>query len=74
MKRARNLSPEEELRTAWGELSNAWRRFDEAADPELVESCVYRINAEKALCDYLFRTVKRRCTNGDFSDILSYRQ
>ena len=70
MKRKKELSPEQELRMAWGELSNAWRRFDEAADPELVESCVYRINAEKALCNYLFRTVKRRSV----SDILYYRQ
>ena len=70
MKRKKELSPEQELRMAWGELSNAWRRFDEAADPELVESCVYRISAEKALCNYLFRTVKRRSV----SDILYYRQ
>ena len=70
MKRKKELSPEQELRMAWGDLSNAWRRFDEAADPELVESCVYRISAEKALCNYLFRTVKRRRV----SDILYYRQ
>ncbi len=74
MKRTAKFSPEEELRMAWGELSNAWRRFDEAVDPELVESCAYRINAEKALCDYLFRAVKKRCTNGAFSDMLFYRQ
>lgn len=49
---------ETELRTAWGELSSAYQRLDEAADPALVEACVYRISAEKALCDYLFRTVK----------------
>lgn len=61
---------ESELRTAWGELYNAYQRLDAAEDPALVESCVYRISAEKALCDYLLRTVKKRCTNGASSGIL----
>ncbi len=61
---------ETELRAALGELSGAYQRLDEAEDPALVEACVYRISAEKALCDYLFRTVKKHCTNGASSGIL----
>lgn len=68
--RERNLSVETELQQAYGALSSAWRRFNEAADPALVEACVYRISAEKALCDYLFRVVKKDCTNENFSGIL----
>ena len=30
-----------ELQLAQGELSLAYRQFDQATDPELVESCVY---------------------------------
>ena len=29
-------------------------------DPELVESCVYQINADKARCNYLIRAIKAR--------------
>ena len=61
---------ETELRAALGELYGAYRRLDAAEDPALVEACVYRISAEKALCDYLLRTAKKRCTNGASSGIL----
>ena len=47
-----------ELLEAQGELALAYRRFDRAVDPELVESCVYHINAVKARCNYLIRTIK----------------
>lgn len=50
-----------ELRTAQGELSLAYRQFDLATDPELVESCVYQISAAKARCNYLIRAIKARC-------------
>ena len=49
-----------ELREAQGELSLASRRFDQAVDPELVESCVYQISAVKARCNYLIRAIKAR--------------
>lgn len=49
-----------ELREAQGELSLAYRRFDQAVDPELVESCVYQISAVKARCNYLIRAIKAR--------------
>ncbi len=50
-----------ELRAAQGELSLAYRQFDLATDPELVESCVYQISAAKARCNYLIRAIKARC-------------
>lgn len=47
-----------ELKSAQGELSLAYRQFDQAVDPELVESCVYHISAVKARCNYLIRAIK----------------
>ena len=49
-----------ELQRAQGELTLAYRQFDLAVDPELVESCVYHINAVKARCNYLIRSIKER--------------
>ena len=48
-----------ELLEAQGELALAYRRFDRAVDPELVESCIYHISAVKARCNYLIRTIKQ---------------
>ena len=50
----------EELHHAQGELSLAYRQFDQAVDLELVESCVYQISAVKARCNYLIRAIKKR--------------
>ena len=50
-----------ELQTAQGDLAQAYRRFDQAVDPELVESCVYEISAVNARCNYLIRAIKARC-------------
>ena len=55
------LALKAELQEAQGELSLAYRRFDQALDPELVESCVYQISAAKARCNYLIRAIKARC-------------
>lgn len=49
-----------ELLDAQGELALAYCRFDQAVDPELVESCVYQISAVKARCNYLIRAIKAR--------------
>ena len=49
-----------ELLDAQGELALAYRQFDQAVDSELVESCVYQINAVKARCNYLIRMIKER--------------
>ena len=51
----------QELSAAQGELSQAYRQFNEAVDPELVESCVFQISAAKARCNYLIRAIKARC-------------
>ena len=54
------LALKSELQEAQEELSLAYRRFDQALDPELVESCVYQISAVKARCNYLIRAIKAR--------------
>jgi len=53
------IALKEELQLAQGELSLAYRQFDQATDPELVESCVYQISAVKARCNYLIRAIKK---------------
>lgn len=50
------------LQAAQEELVWAYRQFDEAVDPELVESCCYQISAVKARCNYLLRAIKDRTT------------
>ena len=50
-----------ELQEAQDQLALAYRRFNQAVDPELVESCVYQISADKARCNYLLRAIKARC-------------
>ena len=49
-----------ELQSAQGDLSLAYRQFDQAVDPELVESCIYQIKAEKARCNYLIRATNTK--------------
>lgn len=51
---------QEEFQQAQGDLALAYRQFDQALDPELVEACVYQISAEKARCNYLLRAIKER--------------
>ena len=58
------IAPKEELQSAKGDLSLAYRKFDQAVDPELVESCIYQIKAEKARCNYLIRAIKERSPEG----------
>ena len=57
------LSLQAELRSAQLELACAYRQFNQAVDPELVESCVYQISAVKARCNYLIRAIKERTPN-----------
>ena len=49
-----------ELLEAQGDLAQAYRQFNQALDPELVESCIYQISAAKARCNYLIRAIKER--------------
>jgi len=48
------------LEAAREDLFLAYQDFDHAVDPELVEACVYQINAVKARCNYLIRSIKAR--------------
>ncbi len=41
------LTLKAELLEAQGDLAQAYRQFDQALDPELVESCIYQISAVK---------------------------
>ena len=54
------LALREELQIAQGDLSLAYRQFNQVLDPELVESCIYQISAVKARCNYLIRAIKAR--------------
>ena len=54
------LALKAELLNAQGELACAYQPFDQALDPELVESCIYQISAVKARCNYLIRAIKER--------------
>lgn len=54
------LTLQAELKAAQSELALAYRQFDLAVAPELVDSCVYRISAAKARCDYYLRVLKLR--------------
>ena len=58
------IALKEELQSAKGDLSLAYRKFDQAVDPELVESCIYQNKAEKARCNYLIRAIKERSPEG----------
>lgn len=54
------LALKTELRDAQSELAQAYHRFNQAVDPELVESWVFQINALNARCNYLIRAIKSR--------------
>ena len=49
-----------ELLEAQGDLAQAYRQFNQALDPELVESCIYQIRAVNDRCNYLIRAIKER--------------
>ena len=48
-----------ELRDTAQALRRAYERFNYACEPELVESCVYEINALQAKYNYLLRVAKQ---------------
>lgn len=54
------LALKAELQTAQADLAQAYCQFNQALDPELVESCIYQISAVKARCNYLIRSIKER--------------
>jgi len=59
-----------ELQEAQDELALAYRQFNQALDPELVESCIYQISAVKARCNYLIRSIKARSPERAAADCL----
>ena len=50
----------QELLDAQNELQQAYHHLDLVVEPELVESCVYKISAIQARCNFLIRTIKDR--------------
>lgn len=50
-----------DLATAQSDLQQAYRQFNQALDPELVEASIYEISAVKARCNYLIRVIKEHC-------------
>lgn len=48
-----------ELRDTAQALRRAYERFNYACEPELVESCVYEINALQARYNYLIRLTRQ---------------
>lgn len=54
------LALKAELQAAQADLAQAYCQFNQALDPELVESCIYQISAVKARCNYLIRSIKER--------------
>ncbi|MDY5612239.1 DUF2508 family protein [Dysosmobacter sp.] len=63
-----------ELQEAQDQLALAYRQFNQAVDPELVESCVYQISADKARCNYLIRAIKARSPEADACGIPAVNQ
>ena len=48
----------DELHVLHAALEEAYMRFDEATEPELVEACVYEINAAQSRYNYQLRRIK----------------
>ena len=51
---------ERELQANTQALKDAYLRFDYVCDNDLVESCIFEINALKARSNYLLRRIKAR--------------
>lgn len=56
------LELKSELNDARQELSLAYDQLDQVSDSDLIDACIYRINAARARCNYLIRAVKARET------------
>ena len=51
---------ERELYCTTQALKDAYARFDYVCDSELIESCIFEINALKARSNYILRCIKAR--------------
>ena len=63
----RAAARDDSMQTLLGELSDlrdalaaAYMRFDAAIEPELVDACVYEINAAQSRYNYHLRLIKER--------------
>ena len=54
------LTLKAELLAAQGDLASAYRQFNQAVDPELVESCIFEIRSLQARINYLLRRLKEQ--------------
>lgn len=52
------LQLQKELAIAREDLRQAYLRFDQVVDTDLIEACIYQMNAAMAQCNYLVRTIK----------------
>lgn len=50
---------ERELNATTQALKEAYTRFDYVCDSELIDACIYEINALKARSNYLLRRIKQ---------------
>lgn len=64
----------EDLITAQRDLQLAYHQFNQALDPELVESSIYEISAVKARCNYLIRAIKEHCPEGGASAAVDLKE
>ena len=53
-----------ELREAGLDLANARERFNQATQPELIEQCVFEINALMARQAYFWRVIRENYPEG----------
>ena len=54
------------MRTA---LADAYMRFNTATEPDLVDACVYEINAAQSRCNYLLRVIKDAGSEAAFHEL-----
>lgn len=52
------LALQKELASAREDLRQAYLRFDQVIDDDLIEACIFQMNAAMAQCNYLVRTLK----------------
>lgn len=60
MQRAEARRATEEIEGIRLSLKNAYAGFNSTSDPELVEACIYEINALKARYDHALKRAKSR--------------
>lgn len=56
-RQAENAVPDQLLRTRQA-LAEARRRFDQTREPELIEACIFEMNALQARCAWLQRRLR----------------